>query len=199
MNKMTKENKTLNQWLALNKILRTSKMIGLAQSLAMILLASLCLGMYFSDPVVVAINGENKSFLSGKREAVPIGKIDIENFIKEYIRVRYDWKDFNEKAILQNISPFVTEGFYKKLIKQLKKEDNRSIKGKKVKQVVADTKVEVGKKSIIASFYKLLIIEKIPLPIFAQISFQLKQGARTRTNRLGMYVDGIIKHESKHK
>ena len=103
------------------------------------------------------------------------------------------------KPILQNIRPFVTEGFYKKLLQQLKRDDNRSIKGKKVKQVIADVKVEVGKKSIVASFYKLLIIEKIPLPVFAQISFQLSRGATTNANRLGMYINGVIKHESKPK
>ena len=42
--------KTLHQWLALNKILKTSKVIGLTQSVAMILLSLLCLGMYFSSP-----------------------------------------------------------------------------------------------------------------------------------------------------
>ena len=190
-------NKTLHQWLALNKILKTSKVIGLTQSLAMILLTLLCLGMYFSSPIVVAIKDEHKLFLKGERKATQPSKEDIKRFIEEYIRHRYHWEQFNQKTILNRISPFVTAEFHKRLFGQLKKEDNRSIKGKKVKQVTADVQVQVGEKSIVASFYKLLIIENIPLPIFAQVSFKLKRGARTKANRQGMYVHGIIKHERK--
>ena len=190
-------NKTLHQWLALNKVLKTSKIIGLTQSLAMILLTLLCLGMYFSSPIVVAIKDEHKLFLKGERKATQPSKEDIKRFIEEYIRHRYHWEQFNQKTILNRISPFVTMEFHKRLSAQLKKEDNRSIKGKKVKQVTADVQVQVGEKSIVASFYKLLIIENIPLPIFAQVSFKLKRGARTKANRQGMYVHGIIKHERK--
>ena len=194
-----KENKTLNQWLALNKILKTSKVIGLSQSIAMILLSLLCLRLYFSHPIVVVIDSasKDKQFLSGERKAITLSKEDIKRFIERYIQLRYNWKDFNDKAILHNIRPFVTEGFYKKLSKQLKKEDNRSIKGKKVRQVIADIDVVVGEKSIVASFYKLLIIEKIPLPVFSQISFQLRRSTATKANGLGIYVNAIIKHESK--
>ena len=191
--------KTLHQWLALNKVLKTSKIIGLTQSVAMILLSLLCLGMYFSHPIVVAIEGKRKYFLSGERKAVSIEKEDIALFIEEYIRARYHWEDFHQKTILNRVKPFVTEGFYKKLFQQLKKSDNRSIKGKKVKQVIADVKVVVGEKSIVASFYKLLIIESIPLPVSAQIAFQLKRGARTKANKMGIYINGVIKHELQGK
>ena len=200
-NQKETKNKTMHQWLALNKILKTSKIIGLTQSVAMILLSLLCLGMYFSHPIVVAIDSasKDKHFLSGERKAITLSKEDIKKFIEEYIQARYNWEDFNDKAILHNIRPFVTEGFYKKLIKQLKKEEKLSIKGKKIRQVIADVKVDVGEKSIVASFYKLLIIEKIPLPVFSQISAQLRQGTATKANRLGIYINGIVKHESKSR
>ena len=189
----TKENKALNQWLALNKILKTSKLVGLIQGVVMILLILLCLRMYFSPPIVVTLNGD--SWHLGERRAVPLSKKDIGGFIEEYIQARYIWEDFNQKAILLNIRPLVTKDFYKKLSQQLRKHDNRSIKGKKVKQVVADIEVIVGEKSIVASFYKLLVIENIPLPIFSQIDVKLKQGPRTRANKWGVYIHGIIKHE----
>ena len=148
-------NKTLHQWLALNKILKTSKVIGLTQSVAMIILTLLCLGMYFSSPIVVAIKDEHKLFLKGERKATQPSKEDIKRFIEEYIRHRYHWEQFNQKTILNRISPFVTAEFHKRLFGQLKKEDNRSIKGKKVKQVTADVQGSSGREKHCGQFLQV--------------------------------------------
>lgn len=198
-NKSNPESRTINQWVALNAVLKTQRIISLSLGSGVALLSVLCLSMFFQNPTVVLVGDGEKDFVEGQRQEVVIEKSDIERFVRSFIHARYSWEAFNTQNILKSVRPYVVEGFYRKLANDLKKDKDRTIQGKSIKQVVADIKVDISEKDVVASFFKLLIVEGIPLPIVSQVSFQLAKGTATKGNPLGMYVNGIVEHESEGK
>lgn len=176
-------------------MLKVGKIVGLCQAAAIVLIATLCLRMSYSDSIVVISNGKEKIFATGLKERSKIEKPDVEKFVSDFIRSRYEWDEFNSSAILTRVGPYVSDGFYQKMVAELKKESERTIKGKRVKQVSADIQVNVTEKDVTASFFKLLIVEGIPLPITTEIAFDLTQGTVTRANPIGIYVNGIVERE----
>lgn len=191
--------KTIKQWIALNGMLKTAKIVAVTQAVVILLLTMVSLNLYFKDPLVVLTDGNTRSFVTAKRKPQDLSPQDIERYVKDFISLKYEWNDFEPMMILERIRPYVKEGFYDKLLSTLKKDKSKAIKGKSIRQTIADVKVKVEKDAVFASFFKILIIEGIPLPIKTEIAFQLAKGATSAINPFGIYVNGVVEHNEENK
>ena len=72
---------------------------------------------------------------------------------------------------------------------------NKDFKGQEVSQDIAHIKVKISEKEIIVTFDKIFHIASIPLVVPTQVSVQIINGATTKWNPMGLYVNGILEHE----
>jgi hypothetical protein len=192
---LKKENKTVNQWMALNHVLFIYKAIGLGLVGLVLVLGVLC--FYVSDrtPLVVKEQCGETQHLVGARKDVPINEEHIKSFVKSYVRLRYIWEEVNLKKTLLDIRPFVTSGFSKKTGLELKNFMSDEFKDKKLSQKISGIDVMVTDKSTIATFDRILRVNGIPLIIPTQMSFALVKGERSYWNTLGLLINGVTIHE----
>ena len=94
------------------------------------------------------------------------------------------WSEFNATVIVKNIHPFATDGLREKLKNYFTKKLQKEFKGKRVTQDIANLKVIVSKKHVIASFDKVLRVNNIPLVVPTELSFELIKGDVTNWNLL---------------
>ncbi len=194
----TKEdNRTISQWSSVNHMLHTLKWCCFSLLGLSITLCVLCFNLQDKTPIVVKESPTGELYyLSGSKQKVPIKEENIKRFVEKYIELRYEWNGhLNIEGISQDISPFVTNGFRKKTVLQLKRLQNKEFKGKKLDQGHSKPRVIITDKSTTASFDRILRINGIPLPIPTEISFNLVRGQVSYWNRLGLYINGMTIHE----
>ena len=183
-----------DQWAALNKTLTASR----RTNFFLCLLLSLCLVFLMIQanrpPVVVVENGKAKRFHLGEYQKTPLGKKEIEIFLKGFIRDYYNFDRYDPRLTIKRISPFSTLGLKNALLSKPAK-GFKKLQKKRVSQRVLDIKIHFQKNQVIATFVKLLRIEKVPFLIKTQAAFKLQKGASTRWNPMGIYIDGVIEHE----
>lgn len=189
------ENRAVNQWLEINKRAIFHKRLN--AGLVILLIIQTCLIFYLITlpPSVVTIEGGKKSYHTAVRKNLALKKTDIEDFVKDFILIYNQWEDFAQDRIIKNISPLVTEGLKKKLAQTFKNSLAKELKDKNARQGVTNLKVMASKNQVIASFDKVLRVNKIPLVIPTVLSFQLIRGKATQWNKLGLYINGITRHE----
>ena len=100
--------------------------------------------------------------------------------------------------ISKQIEPFSTDGFKKKTKKLLKRLKTSGFQGKKeISQKITDVEIQVTEKGIFAKFYKVLIVEKLPLVVPTKIVLAVVQGAQTILNPEGVYINKILENALK--
>ena len=116
---MTKPNNVwpLDQWVALNRILKAYKIAGILLGLLCMVLVALVFYLATSPPVVVVLekNSQQELLLRRKKKDSPITEPALRDFLKEFVRLRYTWKERDPELILKNIAPFITEGLLRKI------------------------------------------------------------------------------------
>ncbi|MCB9092879.1 MAG: hypothetical protein H6621_00095 [Halobacteriovoraceae bacterium] len=190
------EIKPIDQWVALNNVLRLYRISGVALSGVTIVLTVALLFSMFRDPIVVVKENGRHTFLHGKHKAEAITENDIEEFVQEFISLGYVWEELNPNLTASQLAPITTEGLNEKLRGILIQFRDKEFKDKKMSQSVANVKVTVTENKVIATFDKLLKIENVPLPVPTQISLNIVSGSRTVWNPRGLYVNGVIEHNA---
>ena len=188
-NDEVKEDKVYSQWAAFNNSHHTMKLICVTLSVLSLLVVVLCFYVGDKTPIVVREKAGDLEYLAGSKQKVTIDEKNIKRLIRSYIDMRYTWDRMNIKQIARNISPFVTNGLEKKTKAQLQQYRTKEFKGKLLKQRITTPDIVVTKESTRAYFYRVLIINQIPLLIPMQIQFGLVKGDVTNWNRLGIYIN----------
>ena len=190
------KNYVLHAWKDVNSLLRTHKLINLSLILICILQVLVIFVMYFNDPIVVIQNGENQRYLSGQRVNIPISEETVKIFVKDFLKIRYEWKEFDPKSMSKSLSPIATKSLNNKLFDLLTMEE-KEFRGKKTSQAITNISVSVSQDEVVASFDKLLKIEGIPIPIPTTVSLNIVRGSSNAWNPVGLFVNGIIESKSK--
>lgn len=196
----TSENKeavksALDQWVQVNNQVRFYKTVGTIVGIIGVFLLSVVLFQSFKSPLVVYDDGNQKiPYMAATRE-FKIDEEQIRRFLIEYLYLYHRWDNLDPEAISKQISPFTTEGLMEKIQAQLLQRKNKDFKGQEVAQDIAHMKVNISEKEILITFDKILHIASIPLVVPTQASFQIVNGATTKWNPMGLYINGIIEHE----
>ena len=163
-------------------------LVGIALSVTVVALSS-------SDPVVIVMGENEKSYYQGVKKQDDLTEDDIKEFVRDFVDLRYRWKEFNPDFILKRISPLTTEEFRDRIKKLLQQGMNKSIKGKTLSQDISNLEVKLLDNKIFASFYKILTIDGVPFPVIpTEISLTLLKEASTDWNLRGLFVNGVIEH-----
>lgn len=196
----SKENKlpkAIDQWQRVTASLRSYKITCMALAATIAILSMSMWGLTSRGPVVVIADGHSQVYLKGEYKGLTVDKKAVAQFLKEFLKARYEWKELSSDLIYRQISPLSTTAFRDKIVTTVKELLKKDFKDKKVSQSITNISIKVDKERVFASFDKLIRIEGIPLPIPTQAVFQLTTGSRTQWNPVGLYVNGIIEHEGK--
>ena len=189
-------NKTINQWQELSRSRDSYRKITYILLLFSVMQSAYLMYVESLDPIVVTIDGKEKSFLQSKREEIKPDKRSLEKLIKSFVLVRYQWEELNPSLISKEITHITTKGFNQKTRLILSKLKGSDFKGKVVKQDVSGLVINVTEEETTASFDKILRIRKkddknfIPLVIPTRIKFDLVLGDKITVNPLGVYING---------
>ena len=194
----------LDQWLALNRVLKAYKIIGILLGASSIALVALAFFLATSPPIVVVKKhgSQGFGFYYGERRKVPITEPALLDFLKEFVRLRYTWKERNPDLILKNIAPLTTEGLLSKISHNLKK-DIKTNKGvlkeapETIEQVAVNIQPKINEKKAEVSFDRIIRVGGVPIVAPMELEFHLIKGRPTRWNPKGLYVNGITQKEIK--
>ena len=196
MNQISPTNKinARGQWLALNRIAFSYKVICFSLVGCLFLTLSILAYVATLPPVVIEKNGENIERYTSTRKNTDIGKNEIKKFVKTFIKANYEWEKLDKKIMMNNIQPFVTTDFID-LIKR-----NTEKKSKPVpdyRQYVGNIKVSVTDKEVVSQFDRIIRLKGVPFISVTQVSLQIIKDTPNKWNPLGLYVNGLIEHEVK--
>lgn len=191
--KMTNLN-ARGQWLALNRIAYSYKVICFSLAGCLILTLSILAYVATLPPVVIEKSGENIERYSSTRKSTDIGKNEIEKFVIAFIKANYEWEKLDKNIMMNNIHPFVTADFLN-LIKSKTKKDSKP--APEYRQYVGNIKVSVTDKEVVSQFDRIIRLKGIPFISVTQISLQIIKDSPNKWNPLGLYVNGLIEHEVK--
>ncbi len=128
---------------------------------------------------------------------MPISEEAVEEFVKKFLHIRYEWDKLNPQAKRQSLSPIVTSALQQKLFKLLTHLKNKEFQGKETSQAIVNVEVSVTKEKVVASFDKLLRLEGVPIPVPTTLSLHIIQGTPNIWNPIGLLVNGVIEHQEK--
>jgi hypothetical protein len=182
------------QWLALNRIAYSYKVICFSLIGCLVLTLSILTYIATLPPVVIVDKGEGIERYTSTRKSAEIGKDEIKKFVKTFIKANYEWKKLNKKIMMNNIHPFVTDDFLN-LIKKKTKKKSKPVP--EYQQYVGNIKVSVTDKEVVSQFDRIIRLKGIPFISVTQISLQIIKDTPNKWNPLGLYVNGLIEHEVK--
>ncbi len=185
----------LNQWMQVNNQVRFYKLIGIIGGIIGGILLCVVLFQSLRAPLVVYDDGTQKVPYMATTKKFKIDEEQIGRFITEYLYLYQKWNKLDPEQILKQIAPYTTEGLTEKIQIILNERKNRDFKGREVSQDIAHLKIKVSEKEIVASYDKVLHISSVPLVMPSQASFQIVNGAVTKWNPMGLYVNRILEHE----
>ena len=185
----------LDQWLQVNSQVRFYKMVGIVIAGIGMILLGVVLFQSMKAPLVVYDDGNRRVPYVADTKEFKIDEEQLRRFVTEYLYLYHQWDKLEPAQILKQISPFTTEGLMDKVQSLLNQRRDKDFKGQVVSQDIAHLMVKVSEKEIIASFDKILHVGGIPLVVMAETSFQIINGAKTKWNPMGLYVNGIVEHE----
>ena len=184
----------IDQWLALNKILKAYKFIAALLGFLSCGLLGLVLYLTSLPPVVVVEKAEeNQShfYYYGKRQNMALTEQDISAFLKDFVRLRYTWSSEKQSLVLKNIAPFITKG----LLRKTRAAFQKNIAGKKLKdpieQVAVNIKPLITEQKAQVFFDRLIRVNGVPMVAPMELEFHLIKGSRSHWNPRGLYVSGI--------
>ena len=192
-----KKSNSLRAWTDINALLRTHKLINLGLVVVCVLQVFVIGWMYVADPIVVIREGEQQQYLAGQRASTPISEAAVEEFVRKFLHIRYEWDKLDLKAKQQSLTPIVTAGLQKKLFKLLTHLKNKEFQGKETSQAIVNIKVSVTKEKVVVSFDKLLRLAGVPIPVPTTLSLHIIRGTPNIWNPIGLLVNGVIEHQAK--
>ena len=184
-----------NQWTGLARTVNILKTVILALSIVIVALTA-ALGLEMTKPpVVVTIDGEQRSFYIGRPAVLEVGEAEIKKKIRQFVKLRFEWRKLDPAKIIKDLAPLTTPGLNKKLFATLMELRDQKLQGKETNQTVTNLNVLITKERVVATFDKVLRVEGIPLVVPTQISFNIVQGKQTVWNAEGIYIHGLIEHQ----
>lgn len=189
--------KTLQAWTDINALLRTHKLINLGLTAVCVLQVFVIGWLYAADPIVVIKDGDKQQYLAGQRVNLPISEKSVEEFVRKFLKIRYEWDKLNPQAKRKSLAPIVTSGLQQKLFKLLTHLKDKEFQGKETSQAIVNVKVSVTKKKVVASFDKLLRLAGVPIPVPTTLSLHIIKGTTNVWNPIGLLVNGVIEHQEK--
>ena len=197
MGTTTEENRPVNQWAEMNRLLFIYKIASAGNSILCALLVILCFVLSSRDPIVAIAASDDYLLVNGKRTSLELNEANIRRFIERFVKGYYVWKTLNPEEITRQIEPIATEGFREKIFTSLKERKEKVFPGKKVSQDIAGLQVEVTEENTTATFDVVLRVDGLPLIVPTQIRFQLVKAPATDWNPIGLFVNGATVHEGK--
>ncbi|MBK24504.1 MAG: hypothetical protein CME70_10970 [Halobacteriovorax sp.] len=193
---MTQLNKisARGQWLALNRIAYSYKVICFSLTGCLLFTLSILAYVATLPPVVIEKTGENIERFTSTRKTADISKNEIKKFVTTFIKANYEWEKLDKKIMLNNIHPFVTDDFLN-LIKRKTKKKSKPVP--EYRQYVGNIKVSVTDKEVVSQFDRIIRLKGVPFISVTQISLQIIKDTPNKWNPLGLYVNGLIEHEVK--
>ena len=185
------KNKTLNNWIQLNRAFVFYKALGVG---ALCLCMVLALVLFFKineNPIVIVYDGESKSHLVGERKNDVLTQNDLKKFILDFIKSRYTWNQLEPSRVLESISCQLTGRFLKKLEKKLAKSSHQNKKGENIEQYAAFVRAKVDGEKFTALFDKVVRVNGIPFVTPSRVSLSIVRDVRKSCNPQGLYIDGI--------
>ena len=192
-----KKYNSLRVWTDINALLRTHKLINLGLVAVCVLQVFVIGWMYVADPIVVIKEGTRQQYLAGQRANLPISEVAVEEFVRKFLHIRYEWDKLDPQAKRQSLTPIVTTGLQKKLFKLLTHLKDKEFQSKETSQAIVNIKVNVTKEKVVASFDKLLRLEGVPIPVPTTLSLHIIRGTPNVWNPIGFLVNGVIEHQEK--
>lgn len=186
----------IDHWIEVNRVISKFKIIAFIQSFGVVALAIVIGLLTSADPIVAILDNGVTTFQESYRAKKQYSKQDIENNVRTFILSRYQFDKLLPDEISADLAPIVTEGARKRFFANLAKE-HKSLKGKIVRNIVADLEIVVSKEAITAEFYHIIEIDGIPLPTRKALSMQLIEGEKTRWNPAGLYINRVVEHINK--
>lgn len=187
----------LSAWTDINALLRTHKLINLGLLAVCVLQLFVISWMYTADPIVVIKEGKQQDYHTGQRDNEQISGTAVEEFVRKFLHIRYEWNELKPEAKQKSLAPMVTAGLQKRLFKVLTHLKSKEFQDKDTSQAIVNIKVSVSKENVVASFDKLLRIEGVPIPVPTTISLHIIKGTANRWNPIGLLVNGVIEHQEK--
>jgi len=151
--------------------------------------------MAFQSPLVVVLDSEEKHYAQSERKTDSITEKDVESFIRDFLKQMFNWESLAPDAITRQVSPLVTPGLLDRIRQELTQRTEKDFKGKTLSQAIANVRITVSEKNVVAIFDKVLRIDGVPLVVPSEVAFNLERGSQTRWNPMGLYVNGLIEHE----
>ena len=192
-----KKSNSLRAWTDINALLRTHKLINLGLVAVCILQMFIIGWMYAADPIVVIREGNKQQYHTGQRASLPISEAAVEEFVRKFLRIRYEWDKLDPQEKRQSLAPITTSGLQEKLFKLLMHLKNKEFQSKETSQAIVNIKISVTKEKVVASFDKLLRLEGVPIPVPTTLSLHIIQGTPNTWNPIGLLVNGVIEHQEK--
>lgn len=192
---MIKKANSLQAWTDINALLRTHKLINLGLMAVCVLQVFVIGWLYAADPIVVIKDKDRQQYLAGQRTNLPISEEAVEEFVKKFLHLRYQWDRLDPQAKRQSLAPLVTEGLQQKLFKLLTHLKDKEFQGKETSQAIVNIKVSVTKEKVVASFDKLLRLAGVPIPIPTTLLLHITKGTANSWNPIGLLVNGVIEHQ----
>ena len=184
-----------NQWVDLAKTVNYLKTAILALSVVVVSLIGVLGVQMLKPPVVVTVQEGKKTFHFGELKPVQIGKEEIQKKLEQFVSLRFQWEKLDPAKMIKDLQPLTTPEFNKKLYTSLMDLRDKKLQGKETKQSITNFDVQITKERVIAVFDKVLTVEKIPLVVPTQVSFNIIQGKQTVWNPEGLYIHGLIEHQ----
>lgn len=189
--------KTVQVWTDINALLRTHKLINLGLMAICVLQVFVIGWLYAADPIVVIKDKDRQQYLTGQRTKLPISEKSVEEFVRKFLHLRYQWDKLDPQAKRQSLAPIVTIGLQQKLFKLLKHLKDKEFQGKETSQAIVNVKISVTKEKVVASFDKLLRLAGVPIPVPTTLSLHIIEGTANVWNPIGLLVNGVIEHQEK--
>ena len=189
--KYSKEKDPIDQWCGLSRELNFQKKLNLLFGAFCFILTFFIVILFFRPPIVTVIHEDQMLMLQSQRAFVPVGEQQIKALLKRFIIERYQWRLLNPEDISTRVSPFITKGLREKIKIFLEDLKSKKLKGKAVSQEVGKVHFHIQEDKTYASFYRILVIENVPLVVPTKLSFSLTQGFQTMANPEGVYINKI--------
>jgi hypothetical protein len=191
------ENKYFEKWTTTQKNQQFHKRVIMSLIALIGILSVVIILSSNSSPLVVERENSIYRALSIVGSEVKPSKESVEIIIEEFVRARYEWEAFVPQSIIKNLEPYTTDAFQTKLFEEFGKKGFQNKPGESIEQVVARIKPNVSEKAVLATFDRILRINGIPVVVPTEISLMLSEGPKTFFNPIGLYINGLIEHESR--
>lgn len=148
-------------------------------------------------PLVVERDNLYYRPLAAERSDIKPTKESVAELVTDFIKVRYEWDSFQPQVIVKKLEPYTTEAFRDKLLEEFGKKDAQNKPGESIEQSVSRIKPDISEKAVMASFDRVLRINGVPVVVPTEVSLLLSEGPKTFFNPMGLYINGLIEHESR--